>query len=145
MCIGVGLLLLSLATQAAAQNRLSNLRSWDGKYPTQRTGKIRKSFFRLPAVRQPLLKLLKREDFNLLTKEYTVETPVKRIGDYLAVKVCRPHECDSDQAGFAINLRDGSVYVRMYDAEEARWFSSTGKTTGLPQAVLDYLNDFSAI
>jgi hypothetical protein len=128
----------------AAQSKLSHLRSWAGRYPTHKTGRITRNFFQLTAIRQSLLGLLSRKDFNLLTKTYGVETPIKQIGDFLAVKVCRPHACDTDQAGFAINLRNGFVYVRMQEGQTVRWFSSRDTYTELPQSVQEYLNDFSA-
>ncbi|HKR00584.1 MAG TPA: hypothetical protein VJT09_07915 [Pyrinomonadaceae bacterium] len=129
---------------AAAQGGLRSLRSWAGKYPTDRRGKVARNFFRVPAVRRPLLGLLSRQDFNLLTRTYGVETPIKLIGDFLAVKVCRPHSCDTDQAGFAINLRTGFVYVRMQEGQTVRWFSTRDTYTELPQNVQEYLTDFAA-
>jgi hypothetical protein len=128
----------------AGQSQSGNLTSWVGKYPTDRKGKVTRSFFRLPEIRQPLLKLLSKHDFALLTKEYEVETPIKQIGDYLVVKVCRPHNCGDEQAGFAIKLSDGTIHVRMHASDEIRWFSSKGKYRDLPREVYDYLEDFSA-
>ena len=128
----------------AAQNKLGHLRTWVDKYPTHKAGRITKNFFQSPSIQSQLLRLLSRQDFNLLTKEYKVETPIKQMGDFFVVKVCRPHACDSDQAGFAINLRTGFVYVRMYAENTTRWFSSKDPYTELPQSVQDYLNDFSA-
>jgi hypothetical protein len=128
---------------ASAQN-LDGLRAWAGKYPTERKGRVTRNFFRLPPVQAPLARTLSRKDLNLLTRVYKVETPIKELGDYLAVKVCMPHDCDTSQAGFAINLRTGFVYVRMKEGEEVRWFGSKGSYTDLPQEVQDYLNDFSA-
>jgi hypothetical protein len=142
--IALALALCCFAGTVAAQSGLSNLRSWAGKYPTEKRGKVTRNFFQLPAVRRPLLTLLSRKDFNLLTKEYQLETPIKQLGDFLAVKVCRPHACDTDQAGFAINLRTGFIYVRMQEEQTTRWFSSRDPYTELPQSVRDYLNDFSA-
>lgn len=130
-------------TTAAAQG-LGSLRSWAGKYPTERKGRVRRNFFRLPAVQNPLSATLSRKDFNLLTRVYSLETPIKELGDYLAVKVCRPHDCGTDQAGFAINLRTGNVYVRMQEGSTIRWFASKGDYTDLPRSVQDFLNDFSA-
>jgi hypothetical protein len=137
-------LVLCFSSAALAQNSLVSLRSWAGKYPTERKGRITKSFFALPQVRTPLLRLLKREDFNMLTKEYSVEAPIKEFGDYLAVKVCKPHACGDEQAGFVINLNTGAVFVRMETGEEARWFASNGKATDLPQEVREFIGDFGA-
>jgi hypothetical protein len=138
------LLLCCFSNIATAQNRLAHLKSWAGKYPTNRRGKVTTSFFALPEIRRPLMRLLNHGDYNLLTREYGVESPIKLVGDYLLVRDCRPHACDSDNAGFVIDLRDGSIYVRMYASNAARWFSSKGKSTDLPENVLAYLNDFSA-
>lgn len=136
------LLLLCLSSAAFAQNKPGNLKSWAGKYPTDRKGRITRKFFGLPEVRTPLLRLLSRADFNLLTKEYAVEAPIKEIGDYLVAKVCRPHDCADEQASFAINLRTGAIYVRMQLTEDVRWFASKGKATDLPKEVQDYMGDF---
>jgi hypothetical protein len=129
---------------ARAQSGLAHLQSWAGKYPTHRTGRITRRFFQLPEIRRPLLSLLSRKDFNLLTSEYGVETPIKQLGNFLAVKVCRPHACDTDQAGFAINLRTGFVYVRMQEGQTTRWFSTRDTYKELPPNVQEFLNDFSA-
>lgn len=142
--IAVALLLFCFSGGVIAQTGLGSLRIWAGRYPTHKTGRVTRRFFQLPEVRRSLVALLSRSDFNLLTREYGVETPIKRIGDFLAVKVCRPHACDTDQAGFAINLRTGFVYVRMQEGATTRWFSTRDTYTELPQSVQEYLNDFSA-
>jgi hypothetical protein len=135
---------LCFSSVSVAQNKLGYLRSWAGKYPTDKKGTVTTRFFNLPEIRTPLLRLLSRTDFNLLTKEYQVETPVKQIGDYLTVKVCRPHNCDEEPGAFAINLRTGRIYVRMKNGQKVRWFASKGDHKDLPQEVQDYLSDFSA-
>src|SRR3989442_4358213 len=137
----VPLLLLCFSSAAVAQDRLGHLRSWAGKYPTEKKGRVTTRFFGLPEIRTPLLRLLSRADFNLLTREYAVEAPIKLIGDYLAVKVCRPHDCADEQAGFAINLQTGVIFVRMQAEEDVRWFASKGKTTDLSSDVKDYMGD----
>lgn len=142
--IALTLLFFCLSGIAAAQGNLENLRRWTGKYPTLKHGKVKTSFFKLPEVQQPLLKLLSRRDYDLLTHEYAVETPIKEIGDYLAVKVCRAHNCGDEQAAFAIDLRTGFIFVRMKRGQEVRWFASNGRETDLPASVRDYLSDFAA-
>lgn len=138
------ILLLCGSSIALAQGGLAQLKKWEGKYPTTRKGRITTRFFAEPAIRTPLLKLLKREDYNLLTKEYAVETPVKKIGNYLVVKVCKPHMC-FEQAAFAINLTTGNVFVRMaLDETPDRWFASKGSAGDLPAEVKGYMEDFSA-
>jgi hypothetical protein len=138
------LFFLSFSSAVVAQSNLNHLKSWADKYPTEKKGKVTRRFFDVPEVRTPLLRLLSRPDFNLLTKEYSVESPIKQIGDYLVAKVCMPHNCGEEQAGFAINLRTGVIYARMQDAEKERWFASKGNDKDLPQAVRDQMGDFSA-
>jgi hypothetical protein len=91
-----------------------------------------------------LLRLLKRPDFNLLTKQYSVEAPIKEMGDYLGAKVCKPHDCGDKQAGFVINLNTGDIFVRMQAGEKVRWFASKGKATDLPKEVREFLGDFGS-
>lgn len=142
--IALALLIFCFSGTMQAQGKLSHLKSWAGKYPTNKRGRVTTNFFRVPEIQRPLLKLLSRRDFNLLTREYQLETPIKLIGDYLAVKVCRPHACDTDSAAFAINLNNGFIYVKMYADQQSKWFGSGGEYTDLPRDVLDFLNDFSA-
>ena len=129
-------------TSAIAQTNLARLKAWEGKYPTEKKGRITRRFFSDAAIRRSLAGVLSGKDLALLTKEYSVETPIMRAGDYLAVKVCRPHLCP-EQAAFAINLRTGVVYVRMAIDENAKWFSSKVNDWNLPRNVRDYMEDFS--
>ena len=140
--IGLVACLTLCFTSAIAQTNLARLKAWEGKYPTEKKGRVTRRFFSDPAIRNSLTRLLSRNDFTLLTKEYSVETPIMRAGDILTVKVCRPHNCP-EQAAFAINLTTGVVYVRMAIDENARWFSSKGNESGLPQSVREYMEDFS--
>ena len=138
------ILLLCGSTIALAQGPLDHLKKWEGKYPTTKKGRVTTKFFAEPSIRTPLLKLLSRDDYNLLTKEYAVETPVKKIGDYLVVKVCKPHMC-FEQAAFAIDLTTGNVFVRLaLDETPDRWFASKANATDLPADVKGYMEDFSA-
>lgn len=142
MQIGLVACVLLCFTAAIAQTNLAHLKAWEGKYPTEKKGKITRRFFSDAAIRTSLAKLLSPDDFALLTKEYSVETPILGHGDYLTVKVCKPHMC-FEQAAFAINLATGDIYVRMANDENAKWFSSKGTDSDLPRNVRDYMEDFS--
>ena len=141
-CLSLCLTSALCFTSAIAQTNLARLRAWEGKYPTEKKGRITRRFFSDAAIRNSLARLLSPGDFALLTKEYSVETPIMRAGDYLTVKVCKPHLCP-EQAAFAINLTTGVVYVRMAIDESAKWFSSKGNESDLPRNVRDYMEDFS--
>ena len=140
--IGLVACLLLCITSAIAQTNLARLKAWEGKYPTEKKGRVTRRFFSDPAIRSSLAKLLSPSDFTLLTKEYSVETPIMLAGDYLTVKVCRPHNCP-EQAAFAINLSTGVVYVRMAIDEDAKWFSSKGNDSDVPRNIREYMEDFS--
>ena len=142
MQIGLVACLALCFTSAIAQTNLARLKAWEGKYPTEKKGRITRRFFSDAAIRNSLARLLSPRDFALLTREYSVETPIMRAGDYLTVKVCRPHLCP-EQAAFAINLTTGVVHVRMAIDENAKWFSSKGNESDLPRNVRDYMEDFS--
>lgn len=140
--IGLVACLLLCVTSTTAQTNLAHLKAWVGKYPTEKKGKVTRRFFSDLAIRSSLTRLLSREDLALLTRDYSVETPIMGSGDYLTVKVCRPHNCP-EQAAFAINLTTGDVYVRMAIDENAKWFSSKGSESDLPRNVREYMEDFS--
>ena len=140
--IGLAACLSLCFISAIAQSNLTRLKTWEGKYPTEKKGRVTRRFFNDAAVRNSLTTLLSREDLALLTKEYSVETPIMLAGDYLTVKVCKPHMC-FEQAAFAINLATGVIYVRMANDEDAKWFSSKGSESDLPRNVRDYMEDFS--
>jgi hypothetical protein len=144
MVVMAALFLLAFSSAVAAQSNLNHLKSWADKYPTERKGRVTTRFFALPEVRTPLMRLLSRTDFNLLTKEYAVESPIKLVGNYLVAKVCMPHNCGEEQAGFAIDLRTGVIYARMQDAEKERWFASKGSDKDLPKDVRDQMGDFGS-
>jgi hypothetical protein len=138
------LLLLCFSTAAFTQDKLGHLKSWDGK-TTQEVdakGKVTADFFALPEVRTPLRSLLKPVDFNLVSKGYSVGSPLKLFGDFLATSMCRPHNCGDERAGLAINLSTGDMYVRMQRGTKARWILSPGKNeSDLPKEVQDYIGD----
>lgn len=143
--IALPLLLLCFTVSVLAQDKLGQLKSWDGK-PTQEVdgnGKVTADFFKLAEVRTPLKKLLKPADFNFVTGDNTVGSPLKVMGDFLATSMCRKHDCGNDQAGLAINLKTGDMYVRFQKAAKERWVVSQGKGSDLPKEVQDYIGDRS--
>src|SRR5215831_5885525 len=138
--IGLVACIVFCFASALAQNNLARLKSWEGKYPTEKRGRVTHRFFSEPEIRTSLAKLLSKEDFDLLTKEYAVETPVMLSGDYLTVKVCKPHMC-FEYGSFAINLANRVIYVRMANDENSKWFSSKGNQSDLPRNVREYMED----
>ena len=141
--ITLPLLLLCFSTAIYSQDKLGHLKSWDGK-PTQEVndkGKVTADFFALPEIRTPLKKLLTPADYNLVTKGYSVGSPLKLMGEFLATSMCRPHNCGDERAGLAINLSTGDMYVRMQKGSKERWIASAGKASDLPKEVQAYIGD----
>lgn len=138
--IALPLLLICFSAVVFSQDQLGNLKSWDGKTPTDadEKGKITANFWALPEINRPLRRLLTPADHNLLTRAYSVEGPFKLMGDFLGATVCRPHNCGDERAGFAINLKTGAMYVTMHKGTRDRW--SAGKASDLPKEVLDYIS-----
>lgn len=133
-------LLLLCFTAVLAQDKLGHLKSWDGKTTQEINdkGKVTADFFALPEVRAPLKRMLTPADFLLVTKTYSVGSPLKLIGDFLATTMCRPHNCGDERAGLAINLNTGDMYVRMANGTRERWIPA-GKSSALPKEVLDLI------
>jgi hypothetical protein len=134
------LLLLCFSASIFAQGKLTKLKSWDGK-ATQEIddkGKVIADFFALAEVRTPLKRLLTPADFLLVTRTYSVGSPLKLMGDFLATTMCRPHNCGDERAGLAINLSTGDMYVRMAKGANERWIPA-GKSSALPKEVLDLI------
>ena len=128
-------LLLLLGNGAEAQSKFAHLKTWVGKYPTDSESKPVRRFFDLPEVRGPLQKLLDKQDLQRLTKEYEVETPIELIDNYLFIHVCKPHNCDGENATLAINIDDGAIHVGMWDGKDKKWQSSSGSYKDLPKKI----------
>src|SRR6476659_4060516 len=137
------LFLLCFSTAVFSQDKLGNLKSWDGKTTQEldSKGNVTADFFLLPEVRTPLKRMLTPADFTLVTKTYSVGSPFKLMGDFLATTMCRPHNCGDERAGLAINLSTGDMYVRIKNATRERWIPA-GKASELPKEVLDLIKEF---
>lgn len=137
------LLLLCLSPAVFSQDKLGHLKSWEGKTTQEldSKGNVTADFFSLPEVRTPLKRMLTPADFTLVTKTYSVGSPFKLMGNFLATTMCRPHNCGDDRAGLAINLSTGDMYVRIKKATRERWIPA-GKASTLPKEVLDLIKEY---
>jgi hypothetical protein len=141
--IALPLFLLCFSTAVFSQDKLGHLKSWDGKTTQEldSKGNVTADFFLLPEVRTPLKRMLTPADFTLVTKTYSVGSPFKLMGDFLATTMCRPHNCGDERAGLAINLSTGDMYVRIKNGTKERW-TPAGKASVLPKAVLDLITEY---
>lgn len=132
------LILVATSSNAMAQGNYSDLKTWDGQYPTY--NKSPRKFFGLPQVRDPLRKLLPRRVYFLLTKGHTKEGLIKIVRNYLKAIVCGSPEsygCDNITV-LVIDLNDGSMYVAFnLHSGQPRYFATKAKFTDLPQDIQD--------
>lgn len=90
---------------------LSHLEEWAGRYPTKSFGNTNKlDFFAVPQVSYRLRLVLSKMDFEKVTAEYAVESPIELIDNYLFISRCKPHSC-SKNALIALSLHDGSIFI----------------------------------
>jgi hypothetical protein len=131
-------LFLGLISISAQENKLNDLRSWIGKYPTDKE----QNFFQLPEIKKPLKELLSSGDFQHLTKELILETPIENVKNYLLVEVSKEHCSPCDNAMLVINLENSEIWVGFYKYSKnksvIRWFSSNDNDYyELPKEILD--------
>jgi len=125
------------------------LMNWVGKYPVDCEDLDRercpssKKLFEIPQIRQPLEKLLKKDDFERLNPMRWVTTPIELIADYVVVKMCRPHFCLNEEVILAVNLQSGSIYIGFWKEYGAigsgkrEWLTTQGAYTDLPEEILN--------
>ncbi len=126
------LYLFALATfTTTAQTNLNYLKNWAGKYSTNEKEKPVQEFFKLSEIQKGLKEILTKKDFQHLTKELAVQTPIELVKGFLVLKVCRPHCCPCDNAMLVINLDNSDFYAGFYEGYEhksiIRWFSLLGE------------------
>lgn len=122
---------------------LSNLEEWAGRYPTQSFGNRNKpNFFTVPQIERRLRHILPKTDFENVTLEYGVESPIELIDNYLIISRCRPHACDTENASVAVALRDGSIFAVLTgsssedsSSNKRRCFAMNGDLAKLPENV----------
>src|SRR5262245_26629278 len=127
-------LLCCFSSTAIARGKLGHLKEWVGKYPTYNYFKPRREFLKLPEIKQPLLKLLSRDDYRFLTRTCGKEAPIEMAGDFLIVRRCHRYACGIGGAVLIVGLSDGAIHVAIQDEDdiEQRWFSANGKYKELP-------------
>src|SRR5262249_40441252 len=121
-----------------SSNQLDSLRKWIGKGPfdseylKQEDRPPSKNFFEVPQIRQSLMKLLKKEDFEKLTLTDWNPRPIELITDYLVVTMCKAHACPDEHVILAINMQSGSMHIGFWEKNNVlssgkeRWFSTKG-------------------
>jgi hypothetical protein len=124
----------SLTLAAHAQRSPDDLRKWVGKYPTYSKTEMHTTFLALPEIRQPLRKMLSRDDFIFLTRTCTKEMPIELVEGYLIVRKCHSSYCLKGTALLIVVLKDGAIHValRTEDDSAPRWYGTNRIPAQLP-------------
>lgn len=111
---------------------LSNLKEWTGRYPTRNFGNRNKpNFFEMPQIKKRLQNILSSADFEAITIEYGVESPIELIDNFLFISRCKPHDCGENNASIAVGLNDGSILVVLTQSSDAVFNSNTKRCFAL--------------
>ena len=130
------LTLLSVSVPAASGQSAAkrpvlpiNLSKYIDEYPA--------ALMKVPAVKARLRALLGKRypDFVI---SIDVQSPMKKVGDFLFTNGCMPHACTINEAAFAIDLVNKRIHAVIYDSDRpAVYFNEDKKPT--PQVLLDWL------
>ena len=132
--------ILLVAYQPAFSQR--NLRYWVGKYPVNRRADHFTNIFRTPPLKSKLRRLLGPDYYRRVTfNDHFTMGPISLVADnYVIVAMCEAHNCVSKQMFLAANVYRGDVHVALYHYGWLDWYHTQGKSTDLPQPVLDELD-----
>jgi hypothetical protein len=131
-------LLFCCSTTSLAQNELTTLSEWVGKYPVTVKSKPRQSIYNAPALQPRLLKLLGAKYYRRLANRYYVMSPIKTIHGYLIAYMCEQHFCPHNSSFMAVNLSEGDIHVAFFSHGSVEWFHTKGKAKDLPHEVLHF-------
>jgi len=124
------------AAQAAGSWEM--LLSWVGKYPSEQIGGSGSVLLGQPPIKDGLRKLLPKAEIQTLAK-FAVEAPVRKVGDYLVVNKCLPHNCPSDMAVLVIDVKSEKLWAGFFSREEGRvstrWYGASDDYSVLPDEI----------
>lgn len=139
----VGLLgLLVVCSGAVSEDGSSwsrdSLLSWVGKYPTALVDGQKRSIFDEKTVSRDLRQLLPQAEKQRLDA-CSIETPVKRIREFLVIHKCRPHNCPSEFAMVVIDVERPRIWAGFFARDtgrvSTRWYGSRDDYSALPQEI----------
>lgn len=139
------LLLIISGLHSGYANDLQNDYShWIDKYPSEKSASNHADLLNQPNLKKSLRNLLPQQELHTLLK-YTVETPVKKVDNFLVVNRCRPHNCSAEMATIVIDMNSQKIWVGFFTRESNRvitnWYGSDEDYSALPESIK---NDFLA-
>lgn len=136
---------------AQRKGKFDHLKTWANETSTRFQGKREISFFMLPEIRQPLLKLLGRQRFTRLRATFELESPIEIISGYLVLEGWQRHTAPPGYKNFAepyqhavvaVGLDNGSIHVGIRNHGKQEWYSTKGTYTGLVFNIRDRIKDW---
>jgi hypothetical protein len=125
---------------AAVAPPWGDLDDWVGRYPTDRQAKPTRRLLELAPIRKDLRQLLSSSDLKRLSSLYSVERPIVKMGNFIVVEKCMPHDCPSAHAIVVLDTEARRLWVGFFDRSDkgvsTRWYGTDDHLV-LPQPILD--------
>lgn len=132
------ILLFVLTSPAQAVDSWAGAADWTGKYPSDKLRPNGPGLLDYPPIKTALRKVVPKTEL-LALKTFDVETPVRRMGDYLVLSKCLPHNCPADNAMVVIDLKSERIWAGFFTREEhrisTRWYGNVEEYTVLPDEI----------
>jgi hypothetical protein len=108
---------------------------WVGKYPTTTVNKKSVSILEVAPIKEVLHTVVPAGERKLLDS-YHVETPITRIGNFIVINKCKPHDCPSDHAMVVVDMEKQRLWAGFFTRAEnrtaLRWYGNGDDYSVLP-------------
>lgn len=123
---------------AEAAEEWGHMLLWVDKYPSDKIASNSFSLLAQPPLKSSLRKILPKAEIAALNR-YDVEAPVHKVGEYLIINKCLPHNCPSDMAMLIIDVKNEKLWVGFFSREEesvsTRWYGTNDDYSVLPDEI----------
>jgi hypothetical protein len=141
--------ILTLAAPCALADESSDLLAWVGKHPSDKLVEGHGSLFAQPRIRDGLRALLPTPEQALLTK-LDIESQVRRMGNFLVIDKCLPHDCPAQQAMIIVDLASDRLWAAFFTHVDGRlstrWYGNKEDYNTVPQEIqLDFLKRHGSV
>jgi len=114
------------------------LSTWIGKYPTTMTMGKSTRILEQATIKKILRHILPASERKALGN-YTVETPITQVENFLIIDNCKPHNCPNEFVMIVINLSTPHLWAGFFLREQGltstRWYSNADDYSTLPSAI----------
>ena len=111
---------------------------WVGKYPTTTVNQQRSGILEEGSIQYFLRRVIPQKERQLLNS-YHIETPVRRMGSFIVITKCKPHNCPSELAMVVIDLKKPRLWAGFFSREggriSTRWYGNVDDYSVLPRAI----------